>query len=265
MVEYQCAAESETQKFKKFHAAIKETLLPALLATVHRIDAGRLALIRDFERHTVELARCFVSHFRACDSITVEFIVTIHKMLYPVDALISKTHFDGTLVVTRPGEWRKNEFKPNNPGFINSCNTSDIPSELTSLCARFSSREGSRGYADRERLLQFYCNFIRIHPFPDRNGTVSALLCNMESLRYGCRPLNMLHLRFKDRGFLFSVVARYIDNQTDAVLKQLIEDVDNFHLRSNYIEFPAFSDDLTQDSAATRFLRQIGVNDVDPR
>lgn len=81
-------------------------------------------------------------------------------------------------------------------------------------------------------MLELYCILIRIHPFGDSNGTVSAMVADIECLRQGVSPIHLLHIRFKEKLLLFRIVRTYDEQRDKLTLQKLLIEIDNFHNRT---------------------------------
>lgn len=64
-----------------------------------------------------------------------------------------------------------------------------VPQEMTDLLAWYSSEKPTIN-----RIIEFTCKFINIHPFIDGNGRTSRLLTNLELLKLGFPPITILTL-----------------------------------------------------------------------
>ncbi|WP_426711239.1 Fic family protein [Cetobacterium sp. SF1] len=62
-----------------------------------------------------------------------------------------------------------------------------VPQEMTDLLKWYSSEEPTI-----DRIIEFTCRFINIHPFIDGNGRTSRLLTNLELLKLGYPPITIL-------------------------------------------------------------------------
>ena len=250
------AADKPTE-WPHYQAVIKSTLSPKLSSKFKKEYQTNRLLVQSFEHHTATLAKFCTDHFLHHEFLTIQFIVDLHRMLYPPGFFIRSNRY-GEPVDTKPGEWRRQEFLPDGPGYITASSTSDIAADFEALLNQYCAATRSMQNG-RERSLAFYCDFIQIHPFADSNGTIAALLCNIECARHQLKPLNMLHLRAKDRALLFHVVDLYCTNRTGETLKQALRTIDDFHDKFHFVTAPALSEDLSQDASIARLFRQLGL------
>ncbi|MDO8310481.1 MAG: Fic family protein [Sideroxyarcus sp.] len=241
----------------QFQHVIKTALFPRLLTKLKNDDQADHALVKSFEQHTAVLAKFCADYFMNHDDLSIRFISDLHRMLYPPGVFIRSVRY-GVPVDTLPGEFRKQTLLPDGPGCISLSSTSDIESDLAKQLEKFSgSLRSKRG--GREAILEFYFALISIHPFGDSNGTIAALLCDIECFRRGVKPLNMLHLRYKDKAFLFYVVELYVKDRSGSTLGQALRAIDDFHEKATYIHAPALLEDLTQGETIAKLLQQVGV------
>lgn len=62
-----------------------------------------------------------------------------------------------------------------------------VPESISNLLKWYHSEE-----ITLERIIEFTCKFINIHPFIDGNGRTSRLLTNLELLKLGYPPITVL-------------------------------------------------------------------------
>ncbi len=211
-------------EWNQFQEIIKATLYPTFLTKLTKNSSTNESLVQSFEKHTAVIAKYCSEYFKMNSHLSTRFITDLHRMFYPPGFTIRAVQYDGVHVDQKPGEWRKTNFL-SNPVCIDASSTSDIESDLQKLLEKFN---GLSKIA-REDILEFYCIFIRIHPFGDSNGTIAALICDIECFRQQLGALNMLHLRFKDKSFLFCMVDMYDKSRTRNTLEQMLIEIDGFH------------------------------------
>lgn len=239
----------------QFQQVIKVTLLPKLLSKFQKDEKTNRALVGSFEQHTADLAKFCADYFMGHVCLSTQFISDLHRLLYPPGFFIRSVRY-GVPVDTWPGEWRTQVLLVDDYGCTSFSSPPNIASDFAALLEAFCDSSKMT----RERLLAFCIDFLHVHPFADSNGTISAMLCDIECFRYDLRPLNMQHLRAKDKPLLFQLARQYGSDRTDATLGQALMAIDRFHHNFGFSHPPALFDDLTKEASITKFFQQVGFS-----
>lgn len=110
----------------------------------------------------------------------------------------------------------------------------DIPHDLEKLIAEFNTIQK----ISREDILRFYIEFGQVHPFGDSNGTISAVLADVQCALYGFKLLNYLRIRFRDKAFLFHTIKLYARDSSTSGLNKILAEIDSFHDSQDYSTLP---------------------------
>lgn len=98
-----------------------------------------------------------------------------------------------------------------------------IPEQMNDLLKWYHSEE-----ITLNKIIEFTCRFINIHPFIDRNGRASRLLTNLELLKLGYPPITILtidrleYYQILDKSYYGDYIPAY-DFFYDHIIKSLEE------------------------------------------
>lgn len=98
-----------------------------------------------------------------------------------------------------------------------------IPEQMSDLLKWYHSEE-----ITLNKIIEFTCRFINIHPFIDRNGRASRLLTNLELLKLGYPPITILtidrleYYQILDKSYYGDYIPAY-DFFYDHIIKSLEE------------------------------------------
>ena len=98
-----------------------------------------------------------------------------------------------------------------------------IPEQMNDLLNWYHSEE-----ITLNKIIEFTCRFINIHPFIDRNGRASRLLTNLELLKLGYPPITILtidrleYYQILDKSYYGDYIPAY-DFFYDHIIKSLEE------------------------------------------
>lgn len=122
------------------------------------------------------------NHFRCIDMVidnanrelSARFIKELHKTLKSGTTDSRKTWF-------KVGEYKK---LPNEVGGIETTKPDKVEEKMSSLINKYNSKEKIRF----DDILDFHCQFEKIHPFQDGNGRVGRLIIFKECLKHNICP-----------------------------------------------------------------------------
>ena len=98
-----------------------------------------------------------------------------------------------------------------------------IPEQMNDLLKWYHSEE-----ITLNKIIEFTCRFINIHPFIDGNGRTSRLLTNLELLKLGYPPITILtidrleYYQILDKSYYGDYIPAY-DFFYDHIIKSLEE------------------------------------------
>lgn len=98
-----------------------------------------------------------------------------------------------------------------------------IPKQMNDLLKWYHSEE-----ITLNKIIEFTCRFINIHPFIDGNGRTSRLLTNLELLKLGYPPITILtidrleYYQILDKSYCGDYIPAY-DFFYDHIIKSLEE------------------------------------------
>lgn len=217
-------------KSSSLAVAVRFSLYPRLAWILQgKPEAGKADLTAMFEQHARVLADFLQQAFtEQSGGFGVEFFINLHRLLFPSGYVIRAVGNDGVAVEMLPGEWRKQVLHRRHVSNIDFSPTGEIEQDFRRLLLDCNAR---REWA-REDVLRFYFLFGNIHPFGDANGTISALVCDVLCQRHSLRPLWLLNVRFKDKGFLFHLISLFENDHSVASLAKILVELDSFNERN---------------------------------
>lgn len=239
----------------RFQHVIKTALFPRPLTKLKNDNQTDHVLVKSFAQHTVVLAKFCADYFKDHDDLSIRFICDLHKMLYPPGVFIRSVRY-GVPVDTLPGGWRTQVLLLDDYWVPSISRPSDIEMDFERLMERFCD---SSKVMSRERIFAFYVDFISVHPFADSNGTLAALLCDVECFRHGFRPLGIRYLHAMDVQLLYQLTRQCACERTEATLRQSLMAIDNTLLHSGFSPPSVLLEDLTKDEAIANLLHQVSA------
>ncbi len=145
--------------------------------------------------------------------LTLDFIKGLHRQFYSNAASVPVKAVDGSMTTMVPGEFKTV------PVFIRK---HAVPGE------HYESTPPERVAIEMETLLSFLhdnrkplferyarlvADFALIHPFPDSNGKVYMLLCDLFLLGYGVRPPLYAKLKWENTALFYAIGDDYYSDQ----------------------------------------------------
>ncbi|MDD2891351.1 MAG: Fic family protein [Candidatus Gracilibacteria bacterium] len=211
---------------------IRNSLSPRLESILKgKSESEKENMVAMFEKHTSILAEFVQNEYFKKGVLNVGFFRQFHTLFYPVGYSIKAVGNDGIEVENLPGEWRKQFFSFR---IMNFTDCKNIPRDLEKLITEFNAIQR----VSREDILRFYIEFGQVHPFGDSNGTISAVLADVQCAVYGFKPFKYLHIRFRDKPFLFHTIELYARDSSMNGLTKILDEIDSFHSSQDYSTLP---------------------------
>lgn len=113
---------------------------------------------------------------------SMAFIAKLHRTLFPLGFRHRAVGNDGRESDTASGEWRRHVLWPY---YIAFSAPETIERDLAALLDRLSAKAAWQ----RADALQFFLEFLSVHPFTDANGRLAAILADVICLNFGLAPL----------------------------------------------------------------------------
>ncbi|PJC56638.1 hypothetical protein CO024_01925 [Candidatus Gracilibacteria bacterium CG_4_9_14_0_2_um_filter_38_7] len=132
---------------------------------------------------------------------------------------------DGIYHYNTPGEWRLYNDKTEEDNHPHS-EQINIESDMIAFTCDYNLIETKK----RTDVLQYYFDFLRVHPFADSNLTVISIIHDLECKKYGFETMDLLQIRFEDRKFYLYFLYYYENNKNKmGILDEIIKLIDDFH------------------------------------
>ncbi len=135
---------------------------------------------RAFLAHVSHLTRLMLEECVGVPS--VAFVRKLHRALFPLDYRHRAVGNDGIASETASGEWRRHVLWLHYTEFSV---LGAVETHLTALLSRLSVKASWQ----REDVMQFFLEFLAIHPFTDGNGRMASILADVICLNHGLAPL----------------------------------------------------------------------------
>lgn len=202
---------------------IYKTLLPKFEEKLSQDISINNKLHISFENHNKQLTQYIHESFIIDNNISFNFIVWLHRLLYPNEFIIHSYDHNWFYYDNRPGEFKKQDF----PDHCISkwSKQTDLEKDLKIFINEYNLIKDK----NRADILKFYYDFLRVHPFGNSNNTVISIICDIECEKYGIQPLNMLDIRFKDKKFMYYLLSIYENNKNFESLELILSFIDDFH------------------------------------
>lgn len=161
-----------------------------------------------FERHMAAIADYCMSSYGGAGSLTTEFVLGLHKMLFP-EGYSYRQEVDGKLRELVPGEYRDGQGAVDSTLEPGAVVTFALPEEVSAameaavvrLNTTLSAAKDSK--AKRDAVLWYIFDFSVIHPFGDANGRVMCMVCDLMLIREGLPPLHIAVIKEQHREDLY--------------------------------------------------------------
>ncbi|MDD5197469.1 MAG: Fic family protein [Candidatus Gracilibacteria bacterium] len=178
-----------------------------------------------FLGHIEILSKFLYEYYDTKNILEIGLFRNFHKLFYPENFKILVSR-NGIIYENLPGEWRKQEYNPQIETLKFTKNPQNVEKDLIKLIKDFNLIENKK----ENDILKFFFDFIDIHPFGDSNGTIASIIMDLELLKYGFTPLNLLKLRFNDRQFICFIFEYYQKNINKIrIFDEIISIIKDFH------------------------------------
>lgn len=179
---------------------------------------------KDFEHFVSNLTSFVFDKYTLSAELTLAYFQKLHTFLYTKDFKIIIRR-ENKYYEHLSGEWRKYPFLPQIQTLFTLMHT-DIKKDLNFFTDAYNSIKEKRVFD----VILYYFNFLRVHPFSDSNLTVISLVIDIECLRLGFEPLNILKIRFENKAYHYDIINYYEKNVNDVTrLEKVYRLIANFH------------------------------------
>ncbi|WP_263833171.1 methyltransferase domain-containing protein [Sulfurospirillum oryzae] len=190
------------------HETLYATLYKSLFPKYEELLIGAVGK-KEFEQFIASLTSFVFDKYASSTELTLAYFQKLHTFFYAKDFKII-VHREGKCYETLAGEWRKQPFLPQIQTHFTSEHT-NIENDLKSFTDAYNALDKKTIFD----VLNYYFDFLRVHPFSDSNLTVISLIVDIECLRLGFEPLNILKIRFKNKAYQYDIVNYYEKNAND--------------------------------------------------
>lgn len=160
----------------------------------------------------VVLADFCMDGYSGRGTLTTDFILGLHKALFPRDYKQTKTTAQGETVWMVPGEYKHISNSGDSylePGgvcaFIAPEHVPETMMQVVSTLNAALSAATDRGKR-RDAIFAFVIDFLMIHPFGDANGRIAFLLADLLAIREGLPPFDFQRIKGMDLPALYRAI-----------------------------------------------------------